>query len=242
MITYLSFASRKEENLMLLEKIRDCAARLTEESWRYELYERLDELRKFLEKEPVIDLVCWDITVPDALTGLEQMRRHYRHAFLMVISDTRISPAAYLKPSILPTSLLLKPLTRDKIGEAVDGIVRFYLEQSENDIHDRFVIDTREGKQYVPMPQIYYVEARAKKVYVRTLSEEYGFYGTIDSIGQNLPDNFRRCHRSYIVNMSKVTAVRLSENRLELQGGLEVPLSRSYRKEIKEFHKDGMQG
>lgn len=84
---------------------------------------------------------------------------------------------------------------------------------------------------------IYYIEAREKKIFIRTKQEEYGFYDTIENMEKKLPENFLRCHRSYIVNMSKVTAVKLSQSLIEIQNELQVPLSRSYKKTVKEYNK-----
>ena len=52
---------------------------------------------------------------------------------------------------------------------------------------------------------------------------------------KKLPESFLRCHRSYIVNMSKVTAVKVSQSLIEVQDDLQVPLSRSYKKMVKEY-------
>ena len=97
------------------------------------------------------------------------------------------------------------------------------------------MIESREGKQYIPLNQIYYVEAREKKIFIRTKQEEYGFYDTIENMEKKLPESFLRCHRSYIVNMSKVTAVKVSQSLIEVQDDLQVPLSRSYKKMVKEY-------
>jgi len=95
-----------------------------------------------------------------------------------------------------------------------------------------------EGKQYIPLNQIYYVEAREKKIFIRTKQEEYGFYDTIENMEKKLPENFLRCHRSYIVNMSKVTAVKVSQSLIEVQDNLQVPLSRSYKRAVKEYSRN----
>ena len=70
------------------------------------------------------------------------------------------------------------------VNEMMDAFTEKF---DSKDVPESFVIETREGKQYIPLNQIYYVEAREKKIFIRT--------------------NFLRCQRSYIVNMSKVTAV-----------------------------------
>jgi two-component system response regulator AgrA len=64
---------------------------------------------------------------------------------------------------------------------------------------------------------------------------EYPFYDTLDQLEERLADRFLRCHRSYLVNKSKVNKVYLSQNLLLLNSGEEIPLSRSYKPVVKQF-------
>lgn len=239
MITFLSFASEKKENELIKSQLRLKAAKWTDEMWEYELFEEQKLAEAYLAGEPLIDLMSWDVTVPGSVEGLEQLRKKYRQAFLLVVADSRVSPMAYLKPGILPTSLVLKPLARENVGLVMEELLEVFSEKFvKNDLPEMFVVETREGKQYFPLRQIYYVEAREKKVYIRIKQEEFGFYETIENMEKQLPNFFCRCHRSYIVNMRKVKAVKASLNEIELLDEITVPLSRSYKKAVKEYHKN----
>ena len=70
---------------------------------------------------------------------------------------------------------------------------------------------------------------------VRTADEEYPFYGTIDALGAALPAGFRRCHRSYIINVGKISRVAYADNEIEMGDGIFVPVSRRYKKEFREI-------
>ena len=154
----------------------------------------------------------------------------------MVVADGSISPMMYLRPGIMPSSLLLKPVSRENLAMVVNEMMDAFTEKFDSkDVQESFVIESREGKQYIPLSQIYYIEAREKKIFIRTKQEEYGFYDTIENMEKKLPESFLRCHRSYIVNMSKVTAVKVSQSLIEVQDDLQVPLSRSYKKMVKEY-------
>ena len=95
-------------------------------------------------------------------------------------------------------------------------------------------MDTREEKLLVPYAHIYFFEARDKKLFVRTRHGEYAFYDTMEALERRLPENFRRCHRSYIVNMEKVLRYLPAENYLELADRIGVPVSRSYKAALRE--------
>lgn len=240
MITFLSLAEKAQDNILLREQIKLQAAKYTDEVWQYALFEQLQELECFLNNEPVLDLISWDITLSGALERLECLRQKYKQSFLLVVADEKISPMTYLRPGIMPTSLLLKPIQKENMALVAREMIEVFSERFAEDKNTAlFVIESREGRQYIPYDQIYYIEAREKKIYIRTKQEEYGFYETIENMEKNLPQTFCRCHRSYIVNMDKVISIKASQNLIELQWAMEVPLSRSYKKAVKDYNKNG---
>lgn len=94
-------------------------------------------------------------------------------------------------------------------------------------------IKNREGTFRIPFEQIYYLEAREKKVFVRTRQEEFGVGETMERLAEQLPENFVRCHRSFVVNEEHITQIRLSESLLYLGKELFVPISRTYKERFK---------
>ena len=60
------------------------------------------------------------------------------------------------------------------------------------------------------------------------------FYSTLENIAQKIPNYFLRCHKGFVVNKHLVDRVLLSENSLRLVGGVQVPVSRSYREAVRE--------
>lgn len=238
MITFLSVASKKEENNLMRESVREQAALRTDEMWKFHMFEQISRTEEFLKDIPVLDIISWDVTMNHSVGSLEKVRQDYKQAYLMVVADGSISPMMYLRPGIMPSSLLLKPVSRENLVMVVNEMMDAFTEKFDSkDVQESFVIESREGKQYIPLSQIYYIEAREKKIFIRTKQEEYGFYDTIENMEKKLPENFLRCHRSYIVNMCKVTAVKLSQSLIEIQNELQVPLSRSYKKTVKEYNK-----
>ena len=239
MITFLSVASKKEENDLMKEAVREQAALRTDEMWKFHMFDQIPKAEEFLAEVPLLDIISWDVTMKDSVPSLEKIRRDYRQSYLMVVADGSISPMVYLRPGIMPSSLLLKPVSRENLVMVVNEMMDAFTEKFDSkDVPESFVIENRKGKQYIPLNQIYYIEAREKKIFIRTKQEEYGFYDTIENMEKKLPENFLRCHRSYIVNMSKVTAVKVSQSLIEVQDNLQVPLSRSYKRAVKEYSRN----
>ena len=236
MITVLSYLEKLNNIPVLQEEFHSQAAFHSEEDWRYFLYTKLEELRKALKAEPVLDILCWNVSGKQALAELEQTRKKYMEAFLLLIADSSISPMEYLRPSILPTALLLSPFNRLQCSQVLAELISSYCSQFKNkEDEDTFLIETREGRQRVPLSQISFVEARDKKIYICTRSESFGFYETIDHMSELLPAHFLRCHRSFIVAKSHIKNIMISRSMIVLDDDSVIPLSRSYKRVFKEL-------
>ncbi len=237
MITYLALLKRKAEYEQLLTVVRKYAAIYTDERWSYLAFQSVADVERLLNYEPVLDLVSWDVTMEGALGALERMRKNHDKAYVMIIADPTISPMSYLKPGISPAALLLKPVKSTDAERVIQDLFEVFVRNLNQDQTDAFLVETREGKQYIPMGQIDYFEAKEKKVFVRTRSCEYGFYDTLDTLEGRLPAGFVRCHRSYIVNMKRARTLVLTENLIRMMDDTQVPFSRSYKKMLKEYLK-----
>lgn len=224
-----------KQELSLVEKeMRQQTAFCTDEQLKFVgLYTRKD-FEEFLNMDQQTDFICADITIFQGIEQVEELRRKYSKAALVLIADMSISPIRYMKPSILAAALLLKPLQQSMVEQVIKEMFQCYIsnEQMEEDI---FLVETREEKQRIPYSKILYFEARSKKIYVCTKDYEYGFYDTMDHLEEQYSKQFIRCHRSFMVNRKMIDQVKLSQNYLLLRGGIEIPLSRSYKGQIKEL-------
>ena len=234
MISMLIYDRINKELQKLNEAVRSQAAHLSDEYWNILLARTAGEAAACVEETSILDSACMDITGEGGLTCVEELRKRYREMFLLIIADTGISPMSYVRPGIMASSLLLRPFDDKEADRVIKEFLEAYLERFGAD-SGSFVIESKEGKLYIPYDKIYYFEAREKKLYIQTDREEYGFYGTIDRLEDELPQHFMRCHRSFIVNTRKIEKVMLSQNIIYLTEGRDVPLSRSYKAAVKEL-------
>lgn len=235
MVSMAAYDEERAELDELKAVTKELAARLSEDIWRIEQMSSLKQLRAWLEETPLLDMLLYDVTRLGALDYLRQIRKSYRRAGLLILADRDTSPMTYLKPDIHADSLLLRPWSKEQVLEVLEEFIREYLETSRGMEEQFYVIDTKEGSTRIPYDKIYYFEAREKKVYVCAGKEEFGFYHTIDKLTEELPEQFIRCHRGFVVNSLKIRKIMLSQNIICLADGFEVPLSRSYKADLKEF-------
>jgi len=216
---------------------KDCRKRIAEGSdqeLRLEHASNDTELLKAAKDELLIHMLYYGFQKGQDLEGLRTFRHQYSGTMVMLIADPSVSPLEYLRPGIAPDSLLLRPLNSEKLNTVNKEFLESFLDRfDKKDTKSSFMVETREEKVFIPHSQIYYFEARDKKLYVRTKNEEYAFYDTIEALESRLPEEFRRCHRSYIVNVQKIQRILSAENFLDLGNQIGVPISRSYRAAFK---------
>lgn len=180
-------------------------------------------------------LISWDVSTASARQALLPARAVCQKAFLLAIADQGTSPLLFLTPGIRPDSLVLRPVEPGEVRRAATEMAADLLRQAA-DSSLMFTIHTRDGSQSIPYGAISYIEARGRKLYLRLDQKEISFAGTLEKLAQELPPNFCRTHRSYIVNTDKIRQVQLTENLVLLWNGLAVPLSRRYKKNVKELY------
>ncbi len=236
MVTMLAYSSEAQELRKIEISTKDLAALLSEENWEISCFSSLKELEGYLSKGPLMNLACYDVTKKGSLEMLGHIRKRYSDTLLMLIADQSLSPMEYVRPDILASSLILRPFTDALLREKLKDMIRKHLSRTDmGNSEEAFVVDVREGKTRIPYEQIYYMEARDKKIYIRLQNKEISFNATLDELEETLPEMFIRCHRSFLVNRMHIEKVMISQSEIQLSHGISIPLSRSYKPRFKVF-------
>lgn len=240
MIAMFIFGTEKNEIQCVYQYAKSLAGRWTDEYWGISILQTEQDLRNVIEKKEHADIICMDITVPRGLELAKLIREQNPTAYLILIADSRISPVSYMRPSIAAESLLLKPLTKEMVGEIISEAFQTFLKRFQKpDESQVFVLDNKEGRTLIPFDIINFFEARDKRVYLNTNLREYGFYETLDQLEEQLTDQFIRCHRGFLVNKYKILQILLSRNMIVLEGEVEIPVSRTYKAALKDYRRGG---
>ena len=236
MIAMLIFGTAEGEIQYIRQCFRDFAGRFSEEDWEIRTCETVDELAAYAVNNPVLDMICIDVTTPRALEMAKVLRAANQTAYMILIANVSISPVSYMRPSIRAESLLLKPMKKEQVQSVLSEAFGEFMKRFESPDEEKvFVIENKEGRILVEYQSIHYFEARAKRVYLNTGAKEYGFYETLDHLQEQLAGQFLRCHRGFLVNKKKIREIQLSRNTIILKGGYEVPVSRTFRPMLKNY-------
>lgn len=237
MIAMLLYSHIKKDLAIIKEHSFEVVCRISDDDWDFFDYDNKLKIFEFLKKNPIINISCIDVTSDGGIEIAEEIRRQNRDMYMILLSDSSVSPITYIKPTIMAGSLLLRPVSEKNIKEVFFEAVKEYMKKihSEESNNSCFVIDNRDGKQLIPFSRIIFFESRSKKIFVNTEDKEYSFYDTLDNLENELNEDFIRCHRSFIISRSSIKKILFSQNLIELLNGTFVPLSRTYKTVFKEL-------
>lgn len=214
--------------------IRRIAAVRFDNEWKIIKIKSCNDFEKLIENRHTIDILIFE--VEGKIEYLARYRSECSKAILMLLASDKTSPMYYLMPGIKADSLVVRPCEHSKIKDRIMDVLLFGYEKRKNDC-ELFAMRCQEGITRVPIDEILYFEAREKKIFARTLNEEYGFYGTLTKLILELPQNFVRCHNGFIVNIDKTCSVKVSKGEILLEADITIPLSRGYRTEFRDKFK-----
>lgn len=192
-------------------------------TWSFAAYPDAEAFREaFLRVRP--DIVMLDILLPGE-NGIDLARWIYELDERPIIAFITASPDfAFHGYGVNALAYMLKPLT--------DASLASFLEACEKRLRlsgvARLAVRCPEGKRVLEVNGITHLESKNRRVFVHCRTETVKCIGKLDDFAACLPESFIRVHKSFIVNLNRVAAMRATD--LTLDNGEKVPMSRRYGK------------
>lgn len=234
MISGIIYDRDEKERKIVVNNVRDGIAKRTDDESRISECDSRQAFVKSVKATDMNDFCCMDFAAENGRENVMALRHVFPDSSLLLLVDSKLSPKEYVRPDIMPSAIVLRPSDDESLRQTIDEFMDSLIKTDLSDDKDSFSIYAKEGVTKIRFEQILYVEASAKKVFIRTKKEEYGYYDTLDSLEESLPDFFVRCHRGYIVNLHKVNRYVGAESALYLTDGSILPVSRSYKAAVRE--------
>lgn len=193
-------------------------------------FTRATEALTYLQKFPV-DLLFLDINMP-SISGLEFKKKMDGNT--MVIFTTAYSEFALEGFNLNAVDCLLKPFTLERFVQATDKAKAYYkfLHQNVHAKLDHLLVRVDYSLVKVPLADIVFVEGLDDylKIHLANGQKPVVTRMTMKGIMEKLPQSeFVRIHRSYIVPLKRVEAVR---NKTVHINGQELPVGVSYEEKF----------
>lgn len=209
-----------------------------------EFEDGLDAL-KFLQTEEV-DVIFLDINIPsiDGVLLAQNISRFSVKPYIVFITAYKEHAADAFEMEAF--DYILKPYSETRIKAMLNKLEGAFAarsrprEEGQTALSNKVNLWKNEKIIVVDADEIYYASAQEKTTSVMTKGEEYVMALSISEFHSRLPqDRFFRCHRSYLVNLSKIKEIIPWFNNtylLRLRDlDFEVPVSRSRVKEFRQI-------
>lgn len=177
------------------------------------------ELLKYTKSNGV-DILFLDIDLKADVNGIElakKFRKQNRDAYIIFL--TAHFEFAMLAYKVKTFDYLIKPISAVKLEETVLRLVDDAINNNE------LYIKLGNGKHVIKQSDIFYIEKDQQKSIIHTTHSEIEVYTSFSNLLICLPENFSRCHKSYIVNTEQISEINTKDNTLCINNGKTIPYS-----------------
>lgn len=179
-----------------------------------------------------IDLMFLDIKMP-TLSGIDFLKSLKNPPQTIITTAYRDFAIEGFELEVI--DYLLKPITFERFFKAIDKLLRtqqaIHSKDGRTSTDEYLIVKSGAKNHKVNISEILYVESLRDYVTVHTLdgrsiTSKYRISEMETTLSS---DQFRRVHRSYIINLQKITAFTTSD--IEV-GGVEIPIGASYKESV----------
>ena len=211
-----------------IENIIDGFFRTENTHYEIDSFQSGEELLKELNNHEKYDLIYLDIELAQ-INGVavgRYIRENLLDDYTQIAFISAKSSYALELFQVRPIHFLVKPFTPRQVISILEKAM-------ELQGHQIKIFSYRTGKieNRIPYKDIMYFSSEGKKIIVHMRNGKDAFYGKLSEL--NLPDTeFMQIHKSFIVNKQFVT--RFKFDSVLLSDDEELPISRAYRKTVRE--------
>jgi two-component system, LytTR family, response regulator LytT len=185
-----------------------------------------------------VDLIFLDIEMPlvNGVAFLKTLTNPPR-----VIFTTAYADYALQGYELNVVDYLLKPFSYDRFLQAVNKVKQALPVASQDGVTEsaeHLIVKEKEGLLKIPFAEIVYIEASRDYMKIFTPGRQYLVHLTMKKLEEILPPaKFIRTHKSYIVSLSKIRAVRPAE--LVMGDQMVIPISPNFKEQVmKSFYQN----
>ena len=184
-------------------------------------------------KQNKVDVLILDIHLSSNISGIDlakQVRINNKNLYIIFLTGhLEYSLVAY---SVKTFDYLPKPITMERL----DYTLARLLEDIQFSNNKFICINT---KTIIKHSEINYIKKDGMKLIFCTNSKNYETYNSFSKIQNLLPDNFIRCHKSYIANTDNISNINTNKNTIVFSNDLSCDIGPKYKNNLMEVLKNG---
>jgi len=186
------------------------------------------------EKNNNVDVLLLDINLNSTMSGIElaaQIRKNNKKVY--IIFSTGHLEYSLLAYSVKTFDYLPKPITIERLEITLNRL----LDDLSNNSAKKFI--KLNNKTIINEQEINYIKKDGMKLIFCTGSGNYETYSSFNKIESILPDNFVRCHKSYIANTDSIQNININNNTIIFNNALSCDIGPKYKNNLMEVFKYG---
>jgi len=184
------------------------------------------------EKENIVDVLVLDINLNSNISGIDLAKEiRKRNKKVYVIFSTGHLEYSLVAYSVKTFDYLPKPITLERLEVTLNRL----LEDLNNESSNNFI--KINNKTIINEKEINYIKKDGMKLIFCTNLGNYETYNSFNKIESLLPDNFVRCHKSYIANT--YTIQNINNNTIVFNNDLSCDIGPKYKNNLMEVFNHG---
>lgn len=180
-------------------------------------------------KSNKINVLILDIQLHSDINGLEfakKVRETDKNCYIIFLS-------AHLEYVIMAYKYktfdyIAKPFSQERLEETIIRLFKDIEETPKNYIK----IDNK--NTLIDENEILFIKRDGMKLIYHTSNKNYDAYSSFNKIQKNIPDNFIRCHKSFMINIHKIVNIDLVENSIFFSDNSKCEIGPKYKNMVME--------
>lgn len=185
----------------------------------------------FIENNHV-DVIILDINLNSDISGLELAKRiRKNNKGIYIIFSTGHLEYSLVAYSVKTFDYLPKPITIERLEVTIMRLL-----EDVKFSNKRFIYIN--NRTIINYSEINYIKKDGMKLVFCTDSHSYETYNSFSKIQSILPDNFIRCHKSYIANADNISNISTNKNKILFKNDLSCEIGPKYKNNLMEVFKN----
>lgn len=177
-----------------------------------------------------VDVIMLDINLKSNKSGLElaeEIRKINKDSY--IIFTTAHLEYAMVAYKFKTFDYLAKPITYDRLEETISRLF-----DDINGTPKRYIkLDNK--NTIVDASEVHFIKRDGMKLVFHTSSRDYEIYSSFNKFQERLPDSYKRCHKSYIVNTSQIVDVEPVSGTITFKDGSSCGIGPKYKSDLMEI-------
>ena len=180
-------------------------------------------------KSNKVDVLILDINLKSKMSGLElaQKVREFNKDCYLIFTTGHLE-YAMMAYKVKTFDYLAKPITYERLE---DTIIRLF-----DDVHGlpKKYIKIDNKNTLIDESEIQYIKRDGMKLIFHTEERDYEAYSSFNKIQLNLPNNFIRCHKSYVANINNIKNFEPTTNTIYFSDDVSCDIGPKYKSSFME--------